>query len=134
MDRNNDFTCLYFSSKPVFENAFEVPWHDNLVDLVEWISSIIGDKDKLPTLTCTYRPGDKKTHGTNPLRSIDLRSRGYNYQLLVDTINRHWQYDKTRPKIKVAIFHDVGRGPHVHLQVHDNTEIINGGWGVTDIC
>lgn len=130
MDRNGDYAKIWFSSRPVFNNAFYVGWHDRLVDVVEWLTGIL---DELPTITSTWRPGDKGVHGTDPLRAIDLRSRGYDAKKLTDIINDHWQYDSTRPGKKVAILHDVGRGNHIHIQVHDNTVIIKGGWGKTKI-
>ena len=111
----------------VFENLFYVAWHPALVDLVEWVNMAI--LDPFPVITSAYRPGDKGVHGTDPLRAIDIRSRRLDATAVCEKINRHWQYDSTRPKLSCAIYHDVGRGPHIHLQVHDSTCIIKGGWG-----
>ena len=44
---------------------------------------------------------------------------------LVKAVNANWIYDPSRPKKKCAVRHDVGRGYHIHLQVHSNTKIIH---------
>jgi hypothetical protein len=118
---------IVFESQPILENAFSVAWHPILVDLLLWIEMAV--LNPLPVITSTFRPGDKGVHGTDPLRGLDLRSRGYDAQAVTDKINEHWCYDSERPRFKCAIFHNVGRGPHIHLQVHNETHIMKGGWG-----
>lgn len=74
------------------------------------------------TITSIYRDGDKGVHGTIPVRGIDLRLRNYNIATqVVNLINSHWLYDEKRPVMKCAMFHNVGSGHHIHLQVHPNT-------------
>lgn len=74
-------------------------------------------------ITCGFREGDEGVHGTVPCRGIDIRSWIYkDPQKLVDLINKKWSYDHERPEKVCAMLH--GKHPHIHLQVHSNTEII----------
>jgi hypothetical protein len=36
-------------------------------------------------------------------------------------LNDRWDYDPVRPQKVVCIYHDVGQGKHIHLQVHPRT-------------
>ena len=118
---------LSIKNKDILYGILEIPWHHKLTDLTLWIVESV--MNPLPMITCGYRKGDPGNHGTDPLRAIDLRSRDYDAKGLVEKINCHWQYDSTRPDKRCAILHDVGKGMHIHLQVHDTTTIIKGGWG-----
>lgn len=66
-------------------------------------------------------------HETVPLRAFDLRSRddkGVAFDWvseLVRIINIRWQYDPARPAKNCAMYHDIGRGNHLHFQVCDAT-------------
>ena len=72
------------------------------------------------TITSMYRPGDPGVHGQKPCRGVDIRSHYFHLpEAVVYAINRAWDYGDG--KHKVAIYHDVGRGPHIHLQVRDET-------------
>ena len=110
----------------VLENCFYACWHDILIDLFTWLINT-GLVPKI-TITSAYRPGDKGVHGQDPLRGVDIRSSGFDAKSIVDKINNHWQYDSKRPKMMCAILHNVGSGEHIHLQVHDSTTIVRGGW------
>lgn len=78
------------------------------------------------TATSLYRIGDKGVHGTLPLRGLDLRCRyGFLGILIQDYINKNWQYDPKRPDMKCCLFHDTGRGLHLHIQTHPNTKRLN---------
>jgi len=94
-------------------------FHPNLRAVLRWIETRFGF---LFIITSLYRIGDPGVHGTLPLRAVDLRCRS---QILgkgiAETINKHWKYDPDRPEMLVAIFHDTGRGYHLHIQVHPNT-------------
>lgn len=63
------------------------------------------------------------THESIPLRAFDVRSRddkGVEFpwvQKLVAIINKRWIYDPARPAKSCAMYHDIGKGPHLHLQV-----------------
>lgn len=74
------------------------------------------------TITSAYRPGDPGVHGTQPLRGLDLRCKIASIgKATCDYINSRWQYDPSRPDKVVAMYHNVGQGDHIHLQVHPNT-------------
>ena len=74
------------------------------------------------TITSLYRINDKGVHGTLPLRGIDLRCRTPKIgQEIADIINAKFTYDPYRPNIKCALFHNIGLGNHIHIQVHPNT-------------
>lgn len=89
-----------------------------LINLTEWVSNECG----LYLITSAYRPNDPRTHGTMPVRAIDFRLRASEVGPTIEKyINAHWEYDYLRPTMRCAIFHDTGRGPHLHLQSHPNT-------------
>jgi hypothetical protein len=79
--------------------------------------------DNEPVITSLYRMDDPGVHGCLPLRGIDIRclddEEGANLESMV---NSRWKYDPSRPHLKVCMYHDVGRGKHIHLQVHPYTE------------
>jgi hypothetical protein len=73
-------------------------------------------------VTSHFRQGDKGVHGTNPCRGLDIRSWVYgDPQSICEMINRAYEYDPKRPDKRCAILHNVGKGEHIHLQVHPNT-------------
>lgn len=76
-----------------------------------------------PVITSLYRIGDKGVHGQLPLRGCDLRMRNEQMgRAIADELNARWLYDRRRPEMKCAIYHDIGQGAHIHLQVHMLTE------------
>jgi len=97
----------------------ETLYHPIMMDLLEWLEDATGIEF---TQTSTYREGDPGVHGTILLRGVDLRCHvgtiGVQLELLV---NNNWQYDPERPQKSCAIYHDVGQGRHLHVQVHDDT-------------
>ena len=54
----------------------------------------------------------------------NLMEAGLDPDLIVEAVNANWIYDPSRPKKKCAVRHNVGRGDHIHLQVHPNTNIV----------
>ena len=75
-----------------------------------------------PVITSLYRIGDNGVHGQLPLRGGDARCHNPEYGRICENhINDLWTYDPARPGMKACIFHDVGQGAHLHLQVHPNT-------------
>jgi hypothetical protein len=74
------------------------------------------------TITSLYRIDDPGVHGAMPLRGIDLRCYGDLGEIVADFVNSQYTYDPDRPDKKCAIYHDVGRGAHLHLQTHPKTE------------
>ena len=74
------------------------------------------------TITSLYRIGDKGVHGTLPLRATDLRCKNQSVgNIIEEWTNNKWSYDPKRPKHRVCIYHNVGLGFHLHVQVHENT-------------
>ena len=74
------------------------------------------------TVTSLFRIDDTGVHGTLPLRGIDFRMRDFDIGRLVEKkINEKWCYDSKRSGVQCAVFHDVGKGIHLHIQSHQNT-------------
>lgn len=76
-----------------------------------------------PVITSAYRPQDERSVHKY-LRGLDFRTwdmkNGFISSICND-INSKWCYDPDRPDKDCLIFHDTGRGEHLHLQVHPNT-------------
>ena len=112
-------TVISIKDKSVLYSLLAVEYDETLIDILMWLA------DEYPEriiITCGYRPGDKGVHGTIPCRGVDLRSRIFKSpDRVVNYINLVWEYDHTRPEKKVALFHDVGKGYHFHIQTHPNT-------------
>ena len=68
--------------------------------------------------------GGSSNHQQLPLRAIDLRCHddalGYAVEEYVNSI---YEYDHHRPSKKCCLYHDVGGGWHLHLQVHHHTRL-----------
>lgn len=61
-------------------------------------------------------------HGTIPLRAVDIGSLDHETGVrLQDYLNSRWEYDPKRPGMNVALWHNAGRGWHLHIQSHPNT-------------
>ena len=105
-----------------------VPFHPKMIALAMWVATRYSEI----VITSAYR--GKKIHDkdsgiafTDPCRHLDIRSWIYpDAQKVADDINEHWQYDPKRSGFKCAVFHDVGQGKHIHLQVHPNTKFLGG--------
>jgi len=90
-----------------------------LREILVWIEAELG---VVLTITSLYRINDSGVHGELPLRGIDCRCKDSGLgKLIAERINSVWVYDFSRPIKKCAIYHDVGRGRHVHIQTHPNT-------------
>jgi len=96
------------------------PAHPRLMELVGWFCGHYPDT----IITCGYEMRDyPSVHSVIPLRGLDVRSRGYaDPGDVADQVNKQWIYDPARPERLCAIYHDTGRGKHIHLQVHDRTQ------------
>ena len=98
----------------VLKNLMLATYDEQLVNLTLWASHRL---DKF-CITSAFRPGDLGVHGTIPCRGLDIRSSLYkDPDDICRDINEHWTYDASRPSLKCALYHDVGQGPHIHLQV-----------------
>lgn len=110
-----------FKNKKIYKTFTTVSHHPILKNLVIWFEQTFGE----PYITSSYRENSAGVHSTIPLRGLDIRSYIYNDPIkIVETINKVWMYDYNRPHLKCAIYHDVGQGVHIHLQVHPNTRKI----------
>jgi hypothetical protein len=110
----------------VLRTLSRVPMYGLLWDVVGYaIDHLMKlEKDTEPVITSYYRNGDKGVHGTRPCRGIDLRTWNYPSHVVmavVDKINQRFIYDPDRPHMNCALYHDVGKGIHLHLQVHPAT-------------
>ena len=97
-------------------------YHRKLVALVTWcyirLSEVI--------VTSAFREGDEGVHGCG--RAIDIRSRCFaDPEAIAKEINTHWKYDPLRPEMVCALYHDIGQGAHIHLQVCEATILKEGG-------
>jgi hypothetical protein len=103
----------------VLESMLVHPAHPKLIDLLKWFCVRYSDT----VFTGMFEERDySSVHSVVPVRGMDIRSSVFpDPQAVADDINNHWIYDTDRPWLMCAMFHDVGRGPHFHLQVHDNT-------------
>ena len=101
------------------ESLLIQPVHENMLDLLLWVTNRY-----IVTITQGYEKRDyRSVHSTIPYRGVDIRSWDFkDPQSVADTINDNWQYDPGRPEKLCAVYHDTGRGVHIHLQVHDKTE------------
>ena len=107
----------------VLDKLLMVPLHLNLRHLLKWLVARFDDV----TITSAHRPGDDGVHGQTPCRGLDIRSWIYDQpSQVVAEINRVWMYDPQRPELSCALLHDVGKGAHIHLQVHDRTAYKGG--------
>ena len=89
-----------------------------LRDLALAVEERFGEK----TITSLYRIGDTGVHGMLPLRGLDFRCTSQIHGKEVETwVNERWIYDPSRETMKCCLFHSVGQGYHLHLQVHPNT-------------
>ena len=110
---------LQIANLKAAEGCFSYAWHPKLIQVYLWFCARYNN----PTITCAYEHRSyPSVHSVIPLRGVDMRSRHHADPKLVETdVNDHWQYDPERPEKKSCIYHDTGRGPHFHLQVHPNT-------------
>lgn len=103
----------------VLESMLIHAYHPNLIGLLKWFCVRYSDV----VFTGGYEERDyPSVHSTIPVRGEDMRSKLYdNPASVMNDVNDHWAYDPTRPALQCAVYHDTGRGPHIHLQAHDNT-------------
>lgn len=93
--------------------------HPVLIDLCVWFVVRYSNT----VFTCAFEERDyPSVHSTDPLRGMDVRSTVFkNPQAVADDVNNNWIYDPGRPWLNCAVYHDMGRGAHIHLQVCDKT-------------
>jgi len=113
---------ICIKDKSVLNSLFLVEYDKTLVEIISWLA---GEYPEAVVITCGYRAGDKGVHGTLPCRGIDIRSWSFKSpDRVANYINYEWEYDPKRPDKKVALYHNVGSGLHIHLQSHLRTRRI----------
>lgn len=114
----------------VLTSIMEAAWHPVMVKLANWCAHRYSQF----FITCGYRDGDPGVHGTIPCRGIDIRSTVFtDPDKVVEDINFHWNYDPSRPTKKCAVYHDVGQGYHIHLQVSNQTAYNDNGPKIQEV-
>lgn len=110
---------LQIANHKVLKSLLIVPYHPTLIELGLWVSH----RESSFCITSGFREGDIGIHGTVPCRAIDIRSSNFESpEDVCKDINSHWLYDPKRPNMVCALYHNVGQGWHIHLQVHARTE------------
>lgn len=109
---------IKFKNDSVKKSYLDVDSHPKIKKLIAWLY----ERQEI-LITQGYEKRDYvSVHSMIPFRGVDIRSWIYDDpQSVVDGINKHWIYDESRPGKKCAMYHDTGRGAHIHLQVHNNT-------------
>lgn len=93
-----------------------------LIEMASEVISMIRILNKVPVITSAFREGDSGVHGS--FRGLDFRTHSLTsseIENIVEKINSRYQYDPKRPEMKVLMYHDIGKGLHLHLQSHPNT-------------
>lgn len=110
---------LDFKSYQILKNFTTKEYHPKLAQFLSWW----GDEFYEIIITSAWRATGFHSTG----RAVDLRSWIYaNPSGMEKYVNDQWVYDPNRPHYKVCVLHDVGKGDHFHIQVHDRT-IRDGG-------
>lgn len=98
-------------------------FHPALTEITAYVINKIQQADIAVTITSAYRPLDEKSVHRY-MRGIDFRTWDMDEKFINDlcvAVNTRWRYDPERPEKECLIYHDTGRGAHLHLQVHDAT-------------
>jgi hypothetical protein len=120
---------IKINDSKVFAAILEVPYHKKLVALALWYVYRYDN----PIITSAHRKqkvweGDSGIHMTIPGRALDFSVVGLiDPRKVIEDVNNHFEYDPGRPEMCCAIYHDVGQGPHIHLQVCDATVFYDKG-------
>lgn len=112
---------IEIKNKKVLLSLLAHKYDPNLVRLIDDVAIAFESKFQIGIIvTEGWRPGSG-VHSTSPCRGLDLRSWIYTteeLEYIEKTINTLWTYDHGRPDMRCLIVHDVGKGQHIHLQVH----------------
>ena len=96
--------------------------HPKLRELLEWLEDTTGIEF---TETSSYRVGEGSVHNTLPCRGYDWRCRNKGIgEAICYHVNIHWDYDPDRPDKMCCVLHGKGNNLHLHLQVHDKTNLV----------
>lgn len=121
--------------KIYFKRGFlEKEWEElvkrnfQLVQIIEEVAKFIdGEFGKKLIITSIYRKKIKDSGIHGLWRAVDIRSFIFTKEEIIKIlrfVNSKYVYDPRRLKLKVAIFHNVGLGPHFHFQNCKNTQRI----------
>lgn len=111
---------IKIKNKNVLDQLISKQYDSSLIEVLMDICSQVSEI----VITEGWREGGG-VHSAIPCRGLDLRSWIYSPDKLIEIekyINKRWIYDQTRPNMKCCIVHDVGKGNHIHLQVHPKTK------------
>ena len=103
----------------VLDSLLIHPYHSKMRELLKWFCVRYSET----VFTGGYEERNyPSVHSVIPVRGMDVRSWVFSDpQAVVNDINSVWIYDPKRPGLKCAVYHNTGRGAHIHLQVHNNT-------------
>ena len=119
-------SSIGYKDMKVLRSLFTKAWHPKLIALLLWMV-VRYSKDPILFTQGYEKRNYPSPHDTDPLQAFDLRSGTFeDPEAVVADVNSCWVYDRDRPDMKVAIYHDTGRGIHLHLQVCFKTEYIGG--------
>jgi len=100
----------------------EKTYHPILISIAEDVIGLIQENSQVCCITDAYRDDPESVHGH--CRGLDFRTWDMPVSFinaLCEAVNTLWTYDPKRPEKVCLMYHDVGQGAHLHLQVHPNT-------------
>jgi len=122
---NSNTICI--KSADIFIGLMTASFHPKLIEIAMLVIDLIQNAGISVCITSAYRPNDEgSVHKYG--RGLDFRTWDMSPDFiaeLCDEINQIWTYDHDRREIQCLIYHDTGRGPHLHLQVCDKTKKSN---------
>jgi hypothetical protein len=113
---------ILLKDEKVFEGLLKGKYPNILIEMALEVVKLISSFDSQVVITSSFREGDAGVHGV--FRGLDFRSYALTKDqitIIVDCMNSNYCYDDSRPNMKVLLFHNVGLGPHLHLQSHPHT-------------
>lgn len=113
---------ITIKSDKIFEGLMLHLYPLILVEMSLFVSYLFKQHHTDAIVTSAFREGDSGVHGY--FRGIDFRSWGLSEEMcnnFCSEVNKLYTYDPKRPSMVCLMFHDTGRGPHLHLQCHPNT-------------
>lgn len=112
--------CNDYNWKKTASNVREMAQVDSrLWDILEYMDRMLHADDKHVTVTAVWYQGGSGVH--EAFRAVDVRSHELNIQRIRQI---EWLVNKRFPRSDgkpTCLYHDVGQGPHFHLQVPPGT-------------
>ena len=115
-------TEIYVKDADVFESLMDGLYYYKLIELTKFVINLMGKMRITPVVTSAYRKDDTGVHKYG--RGVDFRTHHITedeIKTLCEVVNNRWVYDPKRPEKVCLMYHNVGKGPHLHLQAHQNT-------------